>query len=323
MRLPSALLDIVSKILRGKASKEEIQKFNTWYTKGIDSVWHIQDHKKRNKAQVESEMLQNIRKATCSRIPDSSTKQSFLGWKVAASIIILIGIGLFAIKGIPSDTPAKQEAKLLTFENGKGMIKKVRLPDGSTVSLFHDTKIQVAESFSENRLVKLSGEAFFEVKRDTLRPFRVETATLTTEVLGTSFLIRNQPEQQEVVAVKTGLVKVSDPTDSIFMLTPNLRLDYSDQGGTVSTIPKSDPLFAWTEDIIVFENTDMKEMVKTLEEWYGVKITTDLTASNSCQISGTYEKQSLENLLQLIQYSIPMTYEIAAKDVTLTFKNCP
>ena len=123
--------------------------------------------------------------------------------------------------------------------------------------------------------------------------------------------------------MKTGLVKVSDPLDSIFMLTPNLRLEYSDLVGTISTIPKSDPLFAWTEDVIVFDNTQMKEMIKTLEDWYGVKITSDLQASNTCQISGTYEEQSLENLLQLIQYSIPITYEIDAKDVTITFKNCP
>ena len=323
MRLPSVLSDIVSKMLRGKASIEEVQKFNSWYNQGIDTPWLIQDYKKRNKDQVESEMLRNIQEATRSRIPDSSPKQSFLGWKIAASIIILIGVGLFATKLMPSENSAIQEAKLLTFENGKGMIKKVSLPDGSIVSLFHDTKIQVSENFSENRLVILSGEAFFEVKPDTLHPFRVESANLTTEVLGTSFLIKNLAGQQEVVAVKSGLVKVSDQVDSIFMLTPNLRLDYSNSGGAVSNIPENDPLFAWTKDVLVFENTPMTEMIKTLEDWYGVKISTDLKASNTCRISGTYENQNLDNLLQLIQYSIPITFEIDAKNVTLNFKNCP
>ena len=125
MRLPSVLSDIVSKILRGKASKEEVQNFNSWYNKGIDSAWHIQDYKKRNKSQVQSEMLQNILKATSNQRPDSSPKQSFLGWKIAASIIILIGVGLFAMKFIPSETLVIQETNFLTFENAKGMIKKV------------------------------------------------------------------------------------------------------------------------------------------------------------------------------------------------------
>lgn len=322
MRLPSVLSDIVSKILRGKASKEEVQEFNSWYDKGVGTEWHIQDYKKRNKGQVESEILQNIHRATGPLLPDSPPKQGFSGWKIAASIILFFGIGLYAIEMLPSDTPKSLETTFLTFENAKGMIKKVKLPDGSVVSLFHDTNIQVAENFSENRLVKLSGEAFFEVERDTLHPFRVESANLTTEVLGTSFLIKNLADQEEIVAVITGLVKVSDHTDTAFMLTPNLRLDYSNQKGSVSAMPENDPLLAWTEDVIVFENTPMHKMIETLEDWYGVEISDDLKPSNTCQISGTFEKQSLENLLQLIQYSIPITYKIDAKNVTLTFNNC-
>src|SRR5690606_34802698 len=156
MRLPSVLSDIVSKNLRGKASKEEVRKFNSWYDQEIDSELHIQDHKKRSKTQVESEMLQNIQRATRTQHPHSAPKQGFSVWKIAASIILLVGIGLVAMKMLPSDKPKSMEMKFLAFENSKGMIKKVRLPDGSVVSLFHDTNIQVAENFSENRLVKLS-----------------------------------------------------------------------------------------------------------------------------------------------------------------------
>ncbi|MEB2782642.1 DUF4974 domain-containing protein [Algoriphagus sp. C2-6-M1] len=327
MRLPSVLSGILSKILRGKASKEEIQQFNSWYDKGIDSEIHIQDFKNRNKEQVEADMLKQIQRATYAKAPRSVTKQSLKWWKLAACFTILIGIGigigLLAMNTLPFTSSELPVPKFLTFENAKGMIKKVRLPDGSTVSLFHDTHIRVAENFSENRLLKLTGEAFFEVKRDTLHPFRVESASLTTEVLGTSFLIKNFINQQEVVAVKTGLVKVSDQVDSIFILQPNRRLDYTQKVGSVSDIPENDPLFAWTEDIIVFDNTPMAEMIKTLEDWYGVKITDNLTANNNCEISGTYEKQSLENLLQLIQYSIPLSYQLDGKNVALTFKNCP
>ncbi|MDR7129235.1 ferric-dicitrate binding protein FerR (iron transport regulator) [Algoriphagus sp. 4150] len=323
MRIPSVLSGIISRILRGKASKEELQQFNSWYGKGIDSAWHIHDYKKRNKAQVESEMLQNIQRATRAQLPRVAPKQEFAIWKIAAGLALLVGIGFVAIRSVQSTVPETVEINYLAFENSKGMIKKVRLPDGSIVSLFHDTNIQVAENFSQNRLVKLSGEAFFEVKRDTLHPFRVESANLTTEVLGTSFLIKNLVNQAELIAVKTGQVKVSDQVDSVFMLTPNLRLDYSDQVGSVSSMPENDPLFAWTKDVIVFDTTSMAEMIKTLEDWYGVKITHNLTVANSCEISGTYEKQSLENLLQLIQYSIPMSYHIDGKNVTLSFKNCP
>jgi len=324
MRLPSGLVTIIAKILRGKASSTEIGKFNAWYDTGLDSEWHVQDHKKRDREQVAAEMLSNIQEATFPNVKQSPPKQHLISksFSVAASIALFISIGALLLGTNSSSTSEAIETNFLTFENTQGMIKKVRLPDGSVVSLFHNTKIQVAENFSENRFVQLSGEAFFEVKRDTLRPFRVASAHLTTEVLGTSFLIKNVADQQQIVAVKTGLVKVSDAVDSIFMLSPNLRLDYTNEAGSISGIPEDDPLFAWTEDVIVFENTPMSEMIKTLEDWYGVYISHDLTDSNTCQISGTYEKQSLENLLQLIQYSIPIHYQIDAKNVTLTFKNC-
>ncbi|MCE7054947.1 DUF4974 domain-containing protein [Algoriphagus sp. AGSA1] len=323
MRLPSALLGIISRILRGKASEQEVRQFNSWYDEGLDAKWQIQDYKNRSKEQVEEELLQKIKKSAHLHSHNPVSKRDFAGWKVAACTVFLIGIGLLAVK-ISSSIPAEDsEPAFVTFENGYGMIKKIRLPDGSAVSLFHNTTIKVAENFSENRFIMLSGEAFFEVKKDTLHPFRVESANLTTEVLGTSFLIRNQPNQKQVVAVKTGLVKVSDQVDTFFMLTPNLRLDYAEQAGAVSTIAENDPLFLWTEDVLAFDHTSMEGMIQTLEDWYGVKITSDLKSSNTCQISGTYQNQSLESILQLIQYSIPLHYQIDGKNITLTFKNCP
>lgn len=324
MRLPSVLSDIISKILRGKASKEETQQFNFWYDKGIGSEWHIQDHKNRSKEQVAAELLQKIRKATHDRISPSPSRKAFGSWKVAASLTLLVGMGFLVMKFLEPGPVQPVETRFLTFENAKGMIKKVRLPDGSMVSLFHDSKIQAAENFSENRLIRLSGEAFFEVERDTLHPFRVQSGSLTTEVLGTSFLVKNPGgNQTETVAVKTGLVKVSDASDSVFMLTPNLRLDYSMNNGAVSSLSGDDPIFSWTRDILAFDKTGMSEMVTTLENWYGVTISHNLTLHNTCEISGTYQKQSLEHLLQLIQYSIPVTYQIHGKNVTLNFKNCP
>lgn len=326
MRIHPTLTRVISKILRGKATPSEIDQFNGWYDEAAGEQLEIRDHKGRTRSQIEEELLSKIQKnrsdQSAGNRPDSKTRGSAT-WKVAASVILVIGLGLFAQRQLQGDRQPSEEMSFITFENGTGMIKRIRLPDGSTVQLFHRTKIQVAENFGEQRFLKLEGEAFFEVKRDSLRPFRVESAHLTTEVLGTSFLIQTLPGQSEVVAVKTGLVKVSDSLEANFMLHPSFRLDYREQAGAVSEMPASDPLFAWTEDILAFQKTGMPEMIQILEDWYGVKITHNLTGQITCQISGSYENQSLENLLQLIQYSIPFTYQLNGKNVTLHFKNCP
>jgi len=326
MRIHPTLTRVISKILRGKATPSEIDHFNEWYGQASSEQLEIRDHKGRTRSQIEQELLSKIKNHRSDERPenrpDSKARGSVI-WKVAASVILVIGLGLFAQRQLGEEPERRKELSFLTFENGTGMIKKVRLPDGSTVQLFHRTRIQVAENFAEQRFLKLEGEAFFDVKRDSLRPFRVESAHLTTEVLGTSFLIKTLPGQTEVVAVKTGLVKVSDSLEANFMLHPNFRLDYEKQSGAVSEIPSSDPIFAWTEDVLAFQKTGMPEMIQILEDWYGVKITHNLTGQITCEISGSYENQSLENLLQLIQYSIPFTYQLQGKNVTIHFKNCP
>ncbi|WP_026967567.1 FecR family protein [Algoriphagus terrigena] len=326
MRIHPTLSRVISKILRGKATPSEIDLFNGWYDEAGSEQLEIRDHKGRTRSQIEEQLLSKIQNHRSDKKagdrPDSNARGSVI-WKVAASVILVIGLVLFGQRLFQDDLPSKEEISFLTFKNGTGMIKKIRLPDGSTVQLFHRTTIQVAENFTEQRFLKLEGEAFFEVKRDSLHPFRVESAHLTTEVLGTSFLIKTLPGQPEVVAVKTGLVKVSDSLEANFMLHPNFRLDYEKQSGAVSEMPSSDPIFAWTEDVLAFQKTGMSEMIQILEDWYGVKITHNLTKKITCEISGSYENQSLENLLQLIQYSIPFTYELNGKNVTLHFKNCP
>lgn len=328
MRLQSSLLGIIGKILRGKASQSEIRQFNNWYDSAHSDGLEIVDHRGRSKSDIEKEIFFKIRQRT-TQIQKADTTKIRNSIKlspvwIAASIFLFLSVGILLHQLVYEQKPdSTKSLSFLTFENGTGMFKKIKLPDGSTVQLYHNSQIQVAENFSENRYLKLSGEAFFDVRRDTIHPFRVESQNLVTEVLGTSFLIQNLENAQELVAVKSGLVKVSNQADTSFILEPNYLLDFSNGSGNVREIPENDPLFAWTEDVLVFENTDMSTMVSELEDWYGVTIEHNLSKQISCEISGTFKKQSLENLLELINYSIPITYQINGNHVSLHFKNCP
>ncbi|MBN7811818.1 DUF4974 domain-containing protein [Algoriphagus sp. H41] len=325
MRLHPTLAGLVGRILRGKASSAEVKDFNRWYSGDEGEKLEIADHRGRSKAQIEQELLAKIQARTLPKADRRKSNPTGFGiWRVAAAVTLAIGLGWLAQKQLGETLPSEvQETSFVTFQNGTGMIKRIKLPDGSSVKLFHRTSIQVAENFSENRLVKLEGEAFFEVKRDSLHPFRIESAQLLTEVLGTSFLVKSHPDGPELVAVKTGLVKVSDSLSSDFLLKPDFRLDYGNAVGTVREIAPKDPVFAWTEDVLAFQNTPMAEMVQRLEDWYGVQISHNLGETNTCEISGSYQNENLENLLQLVQYSIPFTYQIDGKNVTLHFNPCP
>ena len=120
---------------------------------------------------------------------------------VAASIIVLIfGVLWFWNKS------SLQETVLLSRT---GETKVFYLPDSSRVMLSGDSRLAYNAQFGKtNRELFLRGEAFFQVKRDTSKPFIVETSLIQVEVLGTSFQVIAQKLQAEV-AVEKGRVKIT------------------------------------------------------------------------------------------------------------------
>lgn len=320
MNSRNQLVKSIKNLLRGLAHPEEIKKINSWYDNQAEvspATAGISEKKAKLK---EKELLVQLKeKAGFKKEPKSSL---YANWKIAASIILFLSLGsLYYLQLLPQpESPATE--KWITFENETGMIKKIKLSDGSLVSLYHRTKIQLAENFSTNRTLLLDGQAFFEVEKDSLHPFTVKAAQLETRVLGTSFLIDTQSEGTESVYVKTGLVKVSKGEGISAHIQPNEKA-YIDPEGKLNQaiITKPEETFAWTENKLVFKSASMQELVSQLENWYGVKIEVQ-NPTSPCKISGIYEALSLENTLEVISYSIPIHYQIHEKNVSIQFPNC-
>jgi ferric-dicitrate binding protein FerR (iron transport regulator) len=105
--------------------------------------------------------------------------------------------------------------------------KRIVLPDGSQVWVNSHSTIAYNDDFSKERTVTLDGEAFFSVVRDTLSPFRVKTAKMVIEVLGTEFNVNaHTGEATSEVALVKGSVNVKTPRNEAIKLTPNQRLTH-------------------------------------------------------------------------------------------------
>ncbi|MDO9553348.1 FecR family protein [Rhodonellum sp.] len=322
MRKEKSIAQHIQKVLRGQASPQEFNAVNDWYDHQEEDELLIQDFKGRTKSLIRKELFNKIQRGRISNAPNSGNRNFKRLFGIAASVVMVIGLG-FVLSEL-TQKPKVDFSDKIAFqkvENGVGMVKKIKLPDGSRIQLFHNTTIEFDRDFSNNRFVKLEGEAFFEVVANPELPFRVQTDGLTTEVLGTSFSIKTAGLEETKVSVKTGKVSVSDAQTN-FELHKDQQLIYSIGAGTVQQITNRDLVFGWAEDKIVFENSDLFNLVKVLDAWYGIQIEHNLSPNNTCRISGTYLNMSLENLLQAIQYSLPMTYQIDAKKVNIQFKNC-
>lgn len=196
------------------------------------------------------------------------------------------------------------------------------LPDGSKVWLNAVSTITFPAHFDAlERRVFLSGEAYFEVEKDIVRPFRVVTGEVVTTALGTSFNINNKEKNNIEISLLTGKVSVStgnNAEDSL--LDPGQRLMYDPEAGE-QQLSEFDPLeaVAWKNGQIIFRDASLEEVVKVLEDWYGVSIHLKNAKAVDWKYSGEYSNQSLKNVLGSLSYTQKFNYSIDDKTVEFKF----
>ncbi|MFL5744280.1 MAG: FecR family protein [Niastella sp.] len=152
----------------------------------------------------------------------------------------------------------------------------VTLPDGSQVILRKGATLSYPKAFSSSiREVTLTGEAWFEVQHDKTHPFRIQTTRATLEVLGTSFTI-NTNNQQDELAVTTGKVLFTNKTDTTDkqIIYPNQYCALTNKGFQIRS--QNDPNFlSWKTGIIKFDNTPINQVATVLSNYYNLNIQPD------------------------------------------------
>lgn len=242
---------------------------------------------------------------------------------IAAAFIMVLAVTWF-MNDKQSEKPIPvPEIKFITKEVTKGQKLKMFLPDGSEIVLNSSSKITFPEKFSADaRVVELSGEAFFEVKKDSLAPFIVKTGSLQTKVLGTSFNVKAyQGESLATVTLVEGQVSVTEETiaDEI-ILAPGEQVEMDITSGKVSKGKIKDRMsLEWRNGILSFKDAQLKDVFAKLEQWYGVTIQVDKIPVSK-KITGTFENEYLSNVLNSIQYSIQFDFKIKGDSVFITFK---
>ncbi|MFC0183688.1 ferric-dicitrate binding protein FerR, regulates iron transport through sigma-19 [Pseudarcicella hirudinis] len=279
-----------------------------------------------------------------------STAKRLIGfaklWKIAATVAIGI-IALLYITTQLSVNPFrnstvyekrienKKELLLEVINKGKSEML-VYLPDRSVIKLRANSRISYPKIFAgTNREVFLSGEAFFEVTKDPRKPFIVYANELITKVLGTSFTISSYDNDTEVkVIVKTGKVAVysSEKEEGIsteqaeLTLTPNQKAIFNRSAKQIerTLIELPDPVkpSGIKNNILVFENTPVYEVLDSLQEIYGITIKYDRALLSKCQLTAELENQPLYEKLTLICKAINATYEIKDGEIVINGSKC-
>ncbi len=155
-----------------------------------------------------------------------------------------------------------------------GDIYKLRLADGTTVWLNSETTIEYPEKFGEaRRNVRLiSGEAYFDVAKDSEKPFRVETIEeVTVDVTGTSFNITAFREEEAVTTtLVSGAVGVSTPRGSAGLLPGNMAVIRRGDDDIVVSEVNVSRANLWTTGIFDFDAIELEDICTRLSRWYDV-----------------------------------------------------
>ncbi|MEQ9442937.1 MAG: FecR domain-containing protein [Cyclobacteriaceae bacterium] len=249
--------------------------------------------------------------------------------KVAACIIFCIGMIYVAYQVSPHENVQHGVAyELVVKENPMGQKLTVFLADGSRVMLNAGSKISFLKPFQPNqRIVTLEGEAFFEVVKDSLRPFRVISGALTTTALGTSFNIMANPQDDRIqVSLTSGKVKVdyqattTEHKPEVNFLLPGEQLAYEKEGHVLTKHRfEADKVLAWKEGVIYLENADQATVVRTLERWYGIQIEVTGHSSTIWDITARFNNQSLKSVLTSLSYTMNFDFEIKEDHILIKY----
>ena len=207
------------------------------------------------------------------------------------------------------------------YATNVGETRTVTLTDGSRIELNTNTELRVAYTREERRTQLMRGEAYFEVARQTSRPFTVAAGKANVRVLGTKFNIERNAESTRV-SVTGGTVAVSEAESAPGLrpesvkLVKNQKVSVSNTG--LGDVRPTSPEEAtdWTHGVLVFDQTPLAEALEELNRYLQVPAEADSTVRERA-LSGTFELSDPEHTLSAIAAALDLNEDHSDPNLTL------
>jgi hypothetical protein len=190
---------------------------------------------------------------------------------------------------------ASSEFVYNTMSTPKGRQFELVLSDGTHVWLNAASSIRYPSIFTGGeRVVTLSGEAYFEVKHDDAHPFKVIAANQVIQDIGTGFNVKAYNDEPQV---KTTLVEGSIKIGETVLNRPGQQLN----GNRVVTANIALET-AWRKGAFDFEDTSLREVMRQLARWYDIDVIYEEGVPDDIPFTGRISrKTSLQSLLKLLE----------------------
>ncbi len=216
-----------------------------------------------------------------------------------------------------SDVLALNHPNMQTVKTATGMQTDFQLPDGSHVWLNSGSILKYPVPFANDiRQVELTGEAYFDVRKDASHPFVVNAGTMNIEVKGTKFNVVNYPDEATTeMILESGSVQLFsgdyENRKTIIKVKPGEMASY-DKSANELKISKVevDKYMAWKNGTLIFRDDKMDEVVRKLNRWFNVEIILQSPQLKEYIYTATYREETLAQILELLKISAPIKYTI-------------
>lgn len=241
---------------------------------------------------------------------------------IAASVALLAGFfAVWQLYNSPST------AAMVTVRTKAGERREVKLPDGSQVLLNENSSIAYAPDMQAgtSRRLNLNGEAYFDIAKDTSRPFIIATEYATVRVLGTAFNVRayrNEPQTE--VEVERGKVALEfTKADEALVLRAGQRGLCRPDGSLDREKSPELRAHSWRTGTLNFRAASMKEVVEALERHYRIHIQLDGSGIANCPFSGNFNQAPIEAVMETIAVTLKAnTDRLAASEYRISGGSC-
>ena len=311
---------LLARYITGDVSEEEKIIIVEWLDESPDNLKELMALRKAyDIALCQSGVTLDSNAITPRKRKLSFRKLSIEVLKVAAVFLIVFGIYHFFIPG----TSDQDSLAMHTIEVPVGQHTELTLADGTKVWLNTMTKLTFPESFeTDKRVVILDGEAYFDVAKNTEKPFIVETNKFNVRVLGTEFNVMSYNDKEYFeTSLLEGSVEILHPgSESGIKITANERAYLDDnQLNTGSILDYKQ--FKWREGLIYFNDESFNEIMSKLELYFDVNISvkSSLPANYSC--TGKFRMtDGVEHILKVLQLNNEFDYHYNEKQKRITIE---
>ena len=342
-------LVVISKFLNNEADESEIRRIDQWVS---ESEIHRAEFEKLKKAWIlassaigssewnavrtkEKFLLKVIQAQSEGGNVRAGTKgvnrrlvSTIL--KYAAVAIILIGISSLLFYNL---SPYYHNGAFTEISVMRGSKTQMTLTDGTKLWLNAGSRIKYNQNFNESeRDIFLEGEAYFEVAKNSDKPFIVSAGGINVRAVGTIFNVKAYPEERvvETTLVEGSVIVSADQGSSEkIMLKPNEQVLYHKPDKLKSENEKilvtkginAEIFTSWISDKLVISSEELESLAVKLSRKYDVVFYFEDNSLKKLRFTGVLKNETIEQILEVLKISSPVNYRIREREIWLTKKH--